>query len=146
MIRRIVYATDFSKASRAALVKAIELAKTNRASLHVVHVLAPVVPLVGSDGYMSPTTFEKIERSNRQWAQKNLTRLLDKARAAGVKASGKVLEGGVPHEQIVRAARQADLLVVGTHGRTGMARFFLGSVAGRVAASAQVPVLTVRGG
>ena len=145
MIRRIVYATDFSKASRAAFVKAIELAKTNRASLHVVHVLAPVVPLVGSDGYMSPTTFEKIERSNRQWAQKNLTRQLDKARAAGVKASGKVLEG-VPHEQIVRAARQADLLVVGTHGRTGMARFFLGSVAGRVAASAQVPVLTVRGG
>ena len=63
MIRRIVYATDFSKASRAALVKAIELAKTNRASLHVVHVLAPVVPLVGSDGYMSPTTFEQIDRT-----------------------------------------------------------------------------------
>jgi nucleotide-binding universal stress UspA family protein len=45
----------------------------------------------------------------------------------------------------VRAARGADLLVLGTHGRTGVARFFLGSVAGRVAAMAKVPVLTVRG-
>jgi nucleotide-binding universal stress UspA family protein len=142
MMRRIVCATDFSQASRAALTKAVQLAKANRASLHVVHVLGYVTPLVG-DGYMSPATFEQIERSNRQWAQKNLARVLAKARGAGVKATGKVVDG-VPHEQIVRAARGADLLVLGTHGRTGVARFFLGSVAGRVAAMAKVPVLTVR--
>ncbi len=54
---------------------------------------------------------------------------------------------GVAHEQIVRAARarRADLIVVGTHGRSGLARFFLGSVAGRVVATATCPVLTVRG-
>ena len=58
-----------------------------------------------------------------------------------------VLLEGVAHEQIVRAARarRADLIVVGTHGRSGLARFFLGSVAGRVATMATCPVLTVRG-
>ena len=65
---------------------------------------------------------------------------------AKVRARGLLLEG-VAHDQIVRAARRkkADLLVLGTHGRTGVARFFLGSVAGRVVASAPCPVLTVRG-
>jgi nucleotide-binding universal stress UspA family protein len=54
---------------------------------------------------------------------------------------------GVAHEQIIRTARRqkADMIVMGTHGRTGMARFFLGSVAARVTATAPCPVLTVRG-
>ena len=51
------------------------------------------------------------------------------------------------HEQIARAAKskKADLIVIGTHGRTGLAKFFLGSVASRVVAAAPCPVLTVRG-
>ena len=71
---------------------------------------------------------------------------MDKAKSAKVRAKGVLLEG-VAHDQIVRAAKRqkADLLVLGTHGRTGVARFFLGSVAGRVVASAPCPVLTVRG-
>jgi nucleotide-binding universal stress UspA family protein len=54
---------------------------------------------------------------------------------------------GLPHEQILRLARakHADVVVLGTHGRTGLARFFLGSVANRVVAMSSVPVLTVRG-
>jgi nucleotide-binding universal stress UspA family protein len=54
---------------------------------------------------------------------------------------------GVTHEQIVRTAKRqrADVIVMGTHGRTGVARFFLGSVAARAAAMAPCPVLTVRG-
>jgi nucleotide-binding universal stress UspA family protein len=145
MIRRIVCATDFSKASQRALTKALELAKANRAALQIVHVMTPVVPMTG-DGYITPSTFEVLERSGRAWAEKQMARLLDKARGARIKkVDGKLLEG-LAHEQIVRAARGADLLVLGTHGRTGVARFFLGSVAGRVAATAKVPVLTVRGG
>jgi nucleotide-binding universal stress UspA family protein len=63
-----------------------------------------------------------------------------------VRARGVLLEG-VAHEAIVREARKrrADLIVIGTHGRTGVARFFLGSVAARVTATAPCPVLTVRG-
>jgi nucleotide-binding universal stress UspA family protein len=78
--------------------------------------------------------------------QKRLTSLVAKAKKAGVRARTILLEG-VAHEQIARAARskRADLVVLGTHGRTGLARFFLGSVAGRVVSSATCPVLTVRG-
>jgi nucleotide-binding universal stress UspA family protein len=56
------------------------------------------------------------------------------------------METGVPADEIVRAAEQAqtDLLVLGTHGRTGVARLVLGSVAARVVATAACPVLTVR--
>ncbi len=54
---------------------------------------------------------------------------------------------GVADDQIIRAARRrkADLIVIGTHGRMGLARLFLGSVASRVVAGAKCPVLTVRG-
>jgi nucleotide-binding universal stress UspA family protein len=145
MIRRIVHATDFSKASRAAFGKALELAKANRADLVLVHVMTPPVPLMG-DGYISPTTYEQLDASSRAWARKQLDALVERARAQKVKASG-VLREGIVHEQILRAARgaRADLLVLGTHGRSGVAKFFMGSVAGRVAASARLPVLTVRG-
>jgi nucleotide-binding universal stress UspA family protein len=58
-----------------------------------------------------------------------------------------VLVNGSPSEQIARLARskRADLIVIGTHGRTGLAKFFLGSVANRVVSTATCPVLTVRG-
>jgi nucleotide-binding universal stress UspA family protein len=87
-----------------------------------------------------------MDTSARAWARKQLDRLVARARAAKVRARGLLLEG-VAHDQIVRAARreQADMMVMGTHGRTGIARFFLGSVAARVAAMAPCPVLTVRG-
>ena len=58
-----------------------------------------------------------------------------------------VIAEGTPHVRIARAARsnRADVIVMGTHGRTGLARAFLGSVAARVLASATCPVVTVRG-
>lgn len=145
MIRRVMHPSDFSKASNAAFAKAVETAKTNRAELTIVHVLSPVMP-IAADGYVSPATYDEMARSARAWAQKKLDGLVGKARAAKVRARGLLLEG-VAHDQIVRAAKRkkADLLVLGTHGRTGVARFFLGSVAGRVVASAPCPVLTVRG-
>ncbi|HLE45096.1 MAG TPA: universal stress protein, partial [Methylomirabilota bacterium] len=141
-IRRILHATDFSRASRAAFQRAVELARANRAELTLVHVFTP--PLVyAPDGYALPQAYQEMLDSVRSQAQKQLDKLLAKARAAGVRARGLLLEG-VPHDRIVRAAksRRADLVVIGTHGRTGLARLFLGSVAGRVVAAASCPVLT----
>ncbi|MGH7355008.1 MAG: universal stress protein [Candidatus Rokuibacteriota bacterium] len=143
MIRRVLFPSDFSKASRAAFARAIETAKANRAQLTIVHVMSPVIPMAG-DGYISPSTYESLLESNRRWARKQLDILVRRAKSAGARVKGGLLEG-VPHEAILRAARKADLLVMGTHGRTGVARFFLGSVAGRVVAGATCPVLTVRG-
>jgi nucleotide-binding universal stress UspA family protein len=142
--RRIVHPSDFSPASRPALRKAIELAKSHRAQLFVVHVLSmlPVIP----DTYVAPTVWDDLERGQQITTRRQLARLVATAKAAGVRASGVVLDIGVTHERIVRfaRARRADLIVMGTHGRSGLTRALLGSVASRVLATARCPVLTVR--
>lgn len=144
-IRRVLHPTDFSRASTAAFKRAVEMAKGNRAELLLVHVMVPAVPLMG-DGYVSPKVYEYLEAAAQAAAQKQLRKLVEKARQAGARVKGILLEG-VAHERIVKAARsrKADLVVIGTHGRTGFAKLFLGSVASRVLAVSPCPVLTVRG-
>ena len=147
VFRRILHATDFSSASRPALAKAIALAGQNRAQLQIVHVLAPLVLPAGGDfAYIPASTYESIEQQARQHAQKQLAGLVARARKAGVRATAALVEGS-PHEQVPRAARRAraDLLVIGTHGRTGVSKLLLGSVAERLVRVSPCPVLTVRG-
>ena len=144
-IRRILHPSDFSSASRAAFKRALELARTSRAPLIIIHVIEPSVPMIG-EGYIPPQTYEAIEASARAYAKRGLDKLVKQARKANVRATARMLEGS-PHERIVRAARslRADLIVMGTHGRAGLARLILGSVASRVVALAHCPVMTVRG-
>jgi nucleotide-binding universal stress UspA family protein len=85
MTRRIVHPSDFSKASGAAFKKAVEMAKAQRAELMIVHVVNPIVPVAG-DGYVSPKLYEEIAASTRDWAQKQLDKLVTKAKQAGVRA------------------------------------------------------------
>jgi len=146
MNRRILHPSDYSRTSGAAFKKAVEMAKAGRAELTVIHVVSPVVPIAAGEGYVSPKMYEDIAASARAWAQKQLDKLLVKAKQSGVRAKGFVLEGSA-YEQIVRFARSkhVSLVVMGTHGRAGLAKLFLGSVAGRVVAAAPCPVLTVRG-
>ena len=144
-IRRILHPTDFSTASLAAYKRAVDMAKANRAELLLVHVLAPAIPMM-ADGYLSPKVYEDMEHASRAYGQKHLAALVRKAKQAGVRVKGLLLEG-IPHERVAGAARskKADLLVIGTHGRSGFAKLFLGSVASRILAVAPCPVLTVRG-
>lgn len=144
-IRRILHASDFSSASRPAFDRALGLAKRARAALTVIHVISPVVPLVG-DGYVSPQVLDDLDRRARAYAARQMAKLVAKAKRTGVRARSLVVEGAAA-DRIVRAAkaRRADMIVMGTHGRGPVAKFFLGSVAGRVVATAACPVLTVRG-
>jgi len=143
-VRRILHPTDFSPASRPAFRQALALAKAHRARLLVAHVL-PLIPMV-VDAYMSAEAWEQLERGQRMTGQRQLNRLVARAKAAGVRAGGLLLDIGVTHDQIVRfaKARRVDLIVMGTHGRSGVAKAILGSVASRVLASARCPVMTVR--
>jgi nucleotide-binding universal stress UspA family protein len=142
--RRILHATDFSSASGAAFKSAVDMAKANHAQLLLVHVMSPA-PLVGYGEYVPPQAYEEITAYARATGQKRLNALEVKAKRAGVRCKTLLLEG-VAHERIVKAARakRADLIVIGTHGGTGIVKFFLGSVASRVVATAAYPVLTVR--
>jgi nucleotide-binding universal stress UspA family protein len=144
-IRRILHPTDFSSASRPAFERALALARESRAELTVAHVLAPIIPVVG-EGYIPPQTYESIEAAGRKSVQRKLDALVARARKAGVRARALLLEGAA-HDRIARAAkaRRVDLIVMGTHGRSGLARLFIGSVASRVVSAAPCPVMTVRG-
>jgi nucleotide-binding universal stress UspA family protein len=145
-IRRILRASDFSKASGPAFAKALEMASANRAELLLLHVLPlPIVPTAG-DGFVSPRVYQDIEASARAYGRKQLQGLVTRARKAGVQATPFLAEG-IPHDQITRIARnkRTDLIVIGTHGRTGLARLLLGSVAARAVTTAPCPVMTVRG-
>ena len=144
IFRRILHPSDFSPAARRAFKKAVDLAKTTRAELLVVHVL-PVLPLI-PDAYIAATTYDELLRGQRAGAKKQLDRLVASAKAAGARATGVLLDFGVPAERIVRLAksRHVDVIVMGTHGRTGVTRALLGSVAARVVTIAACPVMTVR--
>lgn len=144
-IRCIIHATDFSRASRAAFAKAIDLAKGHHAQLMVLHVLNIVPPFLG-EGNITPQVWDEIEAGARAAAASQMKRLVAKARTAGVRVKSLVVLGS-PYDHIVPIAKRqrADLLVIGTHGRTGIRKVLLGSVAERVLRTASCPVLTVRG-
>jgi nucleotide-binding universal stress UspA family protein len=144
-IRRILCASDFSNTSGKALMSAIDLAKANRARLTIVHAHVPIVPMV-PEQYLEASTWDRVDTETRRWAERQVEKLVEKARKRGVRAFTMMVTGD-PAQQIVRMARsmRADLIVVGTHGRRGFSKFFLGSVAERVIATAPCPVMTVRG-
>ena len=143
-IRRILFATDFSKASAHAFETALNLAKANRAALTVLHVVQPFTPIM-PEQYIGTQTWEQVDLEGREQAKRGIAKLTTKAKKADIRANGLIAKGE-PASQIVRTARsrRADLLVVGTHGRTGFTRLFLGSIAMRVVATAPCPVVTVR--
>ena len=143
-IRRVLYASDFSTASRRAMTTAVALAKSLDANLTIISVLAPLVPVV-PEQYFDAATLDRLDERARHWSGRQLARLAAAAKRAGVKVT-TILRQGDPASEIVRAGRstRADLIVVGTHGRRGLSKILLGSVAERVVASAPCPVLTVR--
>jgi nucleotide-binding universal stress UspA family protein len=143
--RRIVHATDFSPASRRAFDAAVTLAKDSGASLVIVHVMDTAAPVL-EDAPLNRELYDRMVGAARGEAERRLDALVGKARRAGARARGRIVDGS-PRDRIVRVARAegADVLVVGTHGRTGLGRLLLGSVAAHVATTASCPVLTVRG-
>jgi nucleotide-binding universal stress UspA family protein len=142
--RRILIATDFTPASDPALDEAIEMAKGNDTELLIAH--AYQAPVMLPEQTVSAETYEERDRDLRNDVVERLQPLLGKARHEGVSARGLVLSG-VPHTAIAEAAKEsdADLIVMGTHGRKGVSRFFIGSVVSRVISTAPCPVMTVGG-
>ena len=140
--RHILLATDFSPASGAAWKRGLSLAKAAGTRVLIVH----VVPSL-AQAQAVRWAYQEMEAEVRADAQRRLKALVARARKAGVRAKSLLLSGTPAHEAIGRAARsqKADLIVVGTHGRTGMAGALIGSVAARIVATAPCPVLTVRG-
>ena len=143
-ITRILVPTDFSVAADAALDFAKTIAATFGASLHLVHVFEdPFVP-----GAFGVDTYAPIPPATRAAlfddAKARLGHRLPPADQARFHGTTEIVTG-ISAPAIVEYAREnsIDLIVMGTHGRTGMAHLFIGSVAERVVRTAECPVLTV---
>ena len=140
-MKRIVCATDFSERAVAAERHAARLARALGAELVLAHV-GTEAPL-WREGFYTPDVRAVFE-AQRKWAADTLGARAETLATQGV-AARVVLKVGLPGEEIVRLAaeEQADMIVMGTQGRTGLDRLLLGSVAERVIRRAPCPVLTV---
>lgn len=138
-IRKILHPTDFSESSSYAFQLACSLARSQGAAVHVVHVAKqPVVAAVEGTDPAAPLRYRE------EWTEKLLGVRPDDP---GIPVDHLLLFGGDPGAEILRAAQRigADLIVLGTHGRTGLGRLLMGSVAEQVVRRAQCPVVTVKG-
>jgi len=141
-IRRILLPTDFSPRAETAKAYALKLAGTFGAELHLLHVLQEPIAIVPESGLaVAPPALNMPE----------LTKAAEDG-LAGInvpepgRIAARVVRSGLPAEEIVRYAGETgiDMIVQGTHGRTGLAHVLLGSVAEKVVRKAPCAVLTVR--
>lgn len=140
-IRDIVVPIDLADPREDAIEWAIELAGQIGARLHLVHVYQlPTFALPDGAAVASASFDARQTDALRQ----ELERLIGRHRTQGVRLDGHLVRG-MPHTQIVRLAERlhASLIVMGTHGRRGLDRMLLGSVAEKVVRHASVPVLVV---
>lgn len=142
-IQRILLPTDFSTNSAVATKYACELAAQYDAELHLLHTLE-THPITTPDFGMGLALPSYTEES-KSAAEKALNGLLDTSWTKGRKVVHAIVEGS-PVKEIVSYARahNIDLIVISTHGRTGLAHVLMGSVAENVVRTAPCPVLTVR--
>lgn len=149
MYKRIMVAVDESFMTSQVMESAIALAKATGARLAICHAIDQTILAQREVAMMLPNSVGKTEARLRMGAQGFLDRLAGEARAGGVDPEIRLVESEEKHvsDMLIEAAAdwQADLLVVGTHGRRGIERFFVGSVAERLVRKGQTSLLLVRG-
>lgn len=147
MFQRILVPVDGSKTAEAALEFACRLAIEQRAKLRLVHVVDESMIAFSFQG--AAPDFDALRKAFSEGGANILARAKDRAAAAGIGAETELVEmmGGRAASMIVGQASTwpADLIVMGTHGRTGFNHLLLGSVAEGVVRTATVPVLLTRG-
>lgn len=146
LFRRIVVAIDGSRTSNLALRAAINLAKDQQSELRIVFVV-DVFALTAE----TPVDMIEYQASERKAGDSVLKRAAAVARKAGIEAETILLEVQTLHDRIADEISQnakrwrADLIVIGSHGRRGLSRLFMGSVAESLARIAPSPLLLIRG-
>lgn len=142
MFDRVLIATDGSEAVRPAVETAIELAETHEAALHVLYIVdqPPTVSGTGEGVPGLDNLLDALEKAGQEATGEIAARADDR----GIEATTAVRRGN-PHDDILAYAEEhdIDLIVMGTHGRTGIKRALLGSVTEDIVRHSEIPVLTV---
>ena len=142
-LRKILCPTDFSEPSYEAIKAAKELARHFQAELFLIHVITPT-PFIPEIPAVAAPRLMVAEKEIETYAQKSLARVVEKFELKSDPVHLMVLVGN-PADEIVRVAKEekADMIVIATHGRTGVNRLIFGSVAERTVRLAHCPVLTI---
>jgi universal stress protein A len=144
-INRILVPVDFSEFGKHAMRYGCELARRFSSELHLLHVVEDIYPMVPEAGLLLPAQTDFLT-GLRQNAQKALEQLPPADIGNGITDVIRHVGNGTPFLEIIRYAREhnIDLIVIGTHGRSGLVHILMGSVAERIVRKSPCPVLTVR--
>ncbi len=145
MYQHILFPTDGSDGAEFALDHAIDLASTYDATLHVLHVVADVwYPSGDPEGF--DFDMSSVEKHLQERGDRLVREASERAAESGVDCETEVVTGRTPHRAIVDATEDhdVDLVVMATHGRRGLDRLLMGSVAEKVLRLSEVPVLAVK--
>jgi universal stress protein A len=142
-IRSILVPIDFSVHSKNALKYAVPLAEKFGASLHLVYVVEPTI--YPADLGFGQVVLPGVEDELREKGAGELQSLIEREIGKRVKATSAVRSGN-PHQEILREAedKAVDMIVVATHGHSGVEHMLFGSTADRIVRRSKVPVLTIR--
>jgi nucleotide-binding universal stress UspA family protein len=143
-LKHILVPTDFSEPSATALRYGRDLARSYGATLHVIHVAEDLITRYSLDMY--PTGVDEMQEDLEKTSRQRLNAMVTDEDRVQLHARTEVWTSNQTAAAIAEYAAQhdVDLIVMGTHGRTGMSHMFMGSVAERVVRTAGCPVLTVR--
>lgn len=144
-IHSVLLPTDFSECANYALSYAASFARQANAALICVHVIEPVAPPVGYTGLAEPLPVSDISEQLEDSAERELPKISQCEECAGLNVEEVITHGDAASE-IVRVARErgVDLIVIASHGRTGLGRILFGSTAEAVVRHASCPVLVVK--
>jgi nucleotide-binding universal stress UspA family protein len=142
-IKSILFPTDFSEGSAEALKYAVEFANRYGAKLYVLHVIYDIAKASG--WYVPHVSMDAIYKDIQEGAKKELDNF-GVNELGGLKNIERIVQTGVPYQEIMSCAvkNKIDMIIIGTHGRTGIDRILFGSTAAQVVRNAPCPVLTVR--
>jgi universal stress protein A len=143
--KQILVPTDFSTYSDKALKEAIDIAKQHGSKIHLLHVIS-IVQQCAIDYCMTSEIMDELEKQSTETAQKKIKEEIDKFSESKAVTVIPEVKKGVPYEEILKDQREnnIDLIVIASHGTTGLLHHFLGSVAERVTKGAKCPVLLLR--
>ena len=141
--KSILFATDFSESSDHAFEYAYTVAKCFDAKLLVLHVINELVDLRGF--YVPHISIDKLEEEMAESAHKMMDKFIE-THSQGYDHIQSIVAPGIPYDEILKKAEEesVDMIVLGTHGRTGLDHVLFGSTAEKVVRKSPVPVMTIR--
>jgi universal stress protein A len=144
--KKILVPTDFSEFSNKALAQAVDIARHYKSTIYLLHVLSIVQ--LSAYYYMPADVLEAVRREGVESAEKMIQQQIEKVgKPSGVEILADIRDGAPTYEEILeeQKVRDVDLIVIASHGKTGLLHHLMGSVADKVTKGATCPVYLVRG-